>query len=88
MECASEGGFKVCYFTTACKLHTLTVGVQVFTSSYFGQGTGPVLFTGLSCTGTEYSLTDCTQSSSSYNQYHSSDIGVHCLQKGKINIHI
>ena len=63
--------------------YNYTVGVQVFTSSYFGRGTGPVLFTGLSCTGTEYSLTDCTQSSSSYSSYHYSDVGVRCLQKGE-----
>ena len=61
-----------------------TLGVQVFINNYFGQGTGPILFTGLSCTGTEYSLTDCTQSSSSYNNHHSHDIGVRCLQKGEI----
>ena len=63
--------------------YNYTVGVQVFTSSYFGRGTGPVLFTGLSCAGTEYSLTDCTHSSSSYYYSHYYDIGVRCLQKGQ-----
>ena len=62
------------------------VGVQVFTSSYFGQGTGPIFFTGFSCTGTEYSLTDCTHSSSTYYYSHYSDVGVRCFQKGEMYI--
>ena len=58
------------------------LGAKIFSISSFGQGTGPVLFTGLSCTGTEYSLADCPQSNSAYYSYHSSDVGVRCLQKG------
>ena len=64
----------------------------MFTSSYFGQGTGPILFSGLSCVGTENSLTECFQSYTSYNSYnysynshHYSDIGVRCLQKSKMD---
>ena len=58
------------------------LGAQIFSSSSFGQGTGPVLFTGLSCTGTENSPADCPQPLSSYYYSHGSDIGVRCLQKG------
>ena len=57
-------------------------GVQVFSSNKFGSGTGPVLFSDLSCTGTEYSPVDCPQSSTSYSSSHYSDIGVRCLLKG------
>ena len=54
----------------------------MFHSSSFGQGTGPVVFSGLSCSGTESSPVDCTQSTNSYQFSHGSDIGVRCLQKG------
>ena len=57
-------------------------GVQLFSSNKFGRGTGPVLFTGLSCTGTEYSPVDCPQSSMFYYYSHFSGIGVRCLLKG------
>ena len=59
-------------------------GAQIFSSSLFGQKTGPVSFTGLSCAGTEYSPADCPHFSPSY--YSSSDIGVRCLQKGSYRI--
>ena len=59
----------------------LRAGAQIIGSSSFGQKTGPVSFTGLSCAGTEHSLAECPHfSASSY--YSSSDIGVRCLQKG------
>ena len=56
--------------------------MQVFSSNKFGRGTGPVLFTGLSCTGTEYSPVDCPHTSQSYSYSHSNDVGVRCLLKG------
>ena len=53
----------------------------------FERGTGPVLFTGLSCTGTEYSPVDCPHTSQSYSSSHYySDIGVRCVQKGLQNL--
>ena len=52
-------------------------------SYYFGQGSGPVLFTGLNCIGNEHKLEDCP-SSYPYPYYysHESDVGVKCLEKG------
>ena len=58
-------------------------GVELFTGShtrsYFGVGTGPILYAYLNCDGTETALSDC----SSYRSYpfgvsHSSDVGVRC----------
>ena len=69
-------GFSLC-----ANLHSL-LGAQIFSSSSFGQGTGPVLLAGLSCTGTEYSPADCPQSSPSYSSSYDGHIGVRCLQKG------
>ena len=54
-------------------------GVKLFSSNKFGRGTGPVVFTGLSCTGNEQSIVNCPQS----NYYsHYSGIGIRCLLKG------
>ena len=63
-------------------------GVQLFSSNKFGRGTGPILFTGLSCTGIEYSPVDCPQSSHPYYYSHYSDTGVRCLLKGCIKFKI
>ena len=63
-----------------------TLGALVFYNSYyFGQGSGPVLFTGLNCIGNEHKLEDCP-SSYPYPYYysHSNDVGVKCLEKGFI----
>ena len=54
------------------------IGVEVFRSnSYFGAGTGPVLFANLNCDGTESTLGDCSYSSYYYGISHS-DAGVRC----------
>ena len=57
-------------------------GVKLFSSNKFGRGTGPVVFTGLSCTGNEQSIINCPHSSQSYYSSHYSDIGIRCLLKG------
>ena len=59
-------------------------GVQIFHSSYYGQGTGPIVFANLGCDGTESILDDCTFGSSSFNDYHSEDIGLHCYERRKL----
>ena len=54
------------------------LGIEVFRSnSYFGEGTGPVLFANLNCDGTESTLSDCTYSSYYFTISHS-DAGVRC----------
>ena len=62
-----------------------TLGALVFYNShYFGQGSGPVLFTGLNCIGNEHKLEDCPSSSYPYYRSHTSDGGVKCIEKGFI----
>ena len=74
-------GFSLC-----TNLH-FSLGAQIFSINSFGRGTGLVLLAGLSCTGTEYSLADCPQSSPSYSSiYYGGYIGVRCLQKGSLMI--
>ena len=53
-------------------------GVEVFYNSYFGAGTGPIVFTYLNCGGTESSLYGCTYSSYYFGASHSRDAGVRC----------
>ena len=61
--------------------YTINIDATPRLSSYFGQGTGPILRQYLRCTGTESRLVDCPTSSSSC--VHSEDAGVTCLPSGK-----
>ena len=57
----------------------IIIGVEVFRSnSYFGAGTGPVLFAHLNCIGTESTLSDCSTSSSYPFGIGHYDAGVRC----------
>ena len=58
-------------------------GVQVFYSSYYGQGTGPIVFTHLKCDGSESRLEDCSVTYVPYHYSHSYDVGLHCYERGR-----
>ena len=63
------------------------IGVEVF-YSYFGAGTGPILYTNLHCDGTESRLDDCRASSSFYfGASHYSDAGVRCQRPATTSKH-
>ena len=53
-------------------------------NAYFGQGSGPILFSDISCNGNELSLDHCGFSSTPYYSSHSTDVGVKCLEIGII----
>ena len=54
-------------------------------SDHFGEGSGPILFTHLTCIGNEHKLEDCPSSNPfPYYYSHSADVGVKCLEKGSI----
>ena len=53
-------------------------GIDLLYTSYFGRGSGPILFAYLNCDGTESRLSDCTYSSYPFWASHSSDAGVRC----------
>ena len=61
---------------------SMTAGALIFWNAYFGQGSGPVVFRYLGCTGNEYRLEDCTYSSSPYYASHTTDVGVKCSERG------
>ena len=56
----------------------ILAGVEVFRNGYFGAGSGPILYTYLTCGGTESRLSDCTYSSYYFGARHSNDAGVRC----------
>lgn len=48
----------------------------------YGEGTGPILLSGLSCTGDEDRLVDCPRDAVTSNGCdHSDDAGVHCTDE-------
>ena len=56
-------------------------GAIARTSAYYGQGIGPILLSGVRCTGFETSLFDCPHAGiETSNCGHSLDAGVKCLE--------
>ena len=68
--------------------YLMCVGAIPVTNGYFGRGTGPVHMTGVDCTGSEESLTQCSYVNGigATNCYHAKDVGVMC--KGNFNINM
>ena len=61
--------------------HFVNIGVKPLYvyNGHFGAGTGPILYSYLSCDGTESMLSDCSTYSSFYfGASHSNDVGVIC----------
>ena len=55
---------------------------MIYINAYFGQGTGPILFSSVSCNGNEFSLDQCGFSSNPYFSSHLYDVGLKCLERG------
>ena len=50
---------------------------RAYKSAYYGQGTGPIWLSNVSCVGTESDLSDCSHFGAS-NCTHSADAGAYC----------
>ena len=61
-------------------LHTYScTGLTVYGSSQFGQGTGPIFFTDVGCSGSESSLLACSRNVFAVSSCtHSRDVGLKC----------
>ena len=62
-------------------MYVIYIGALIYRYAYFGQGSGPILFSDVSCNGNEFSLDHCGFSSNPYFSSHSSDVGVKCLEE-------
>lgn len=69
-----------CVIWVCSNLHT---GAQLYSTSYYGEGSGPI-YIGGSCSGSESRLEDCGVISASYSDHHSQDVGIHCFEQGKL----
>lgn len=51
----------------------------VFRAAHFGQGTGPIIFDDLGCTGNETKLQNCRHAAFGHTDCsHSEDVGIRC----------
>ena len=66
-----------------CKYNIISfhfTGATAVTSSFtFGQGSGPIIFDDIQCTGLEYRLIDCVHSAIVDGCSHTQDAGVICI---------
>jgi hypothetical protein len=53
-------------------------GSLKYTGAYFGQGSGPIRFDHIVCSGMEYNLTDCETGTGTRQSSHDEDVGVKC----------
>ncbi|XP_011408917.1 PREDICTED: scavenger receptor cysteine-rich domain superfamily protein-like, partial [Amphimedon queenslandica] len=78
----SRYGFDVRDAHVVCRrLGHQTPRALIIWNAYFGQGSGPVVFYYLGCTGSEDRLEHCTYSSSPYYLSHATDVGVKCSER-------
>ena len=65
-------------YTITCSNGSYTIAIAVYQAA-FGQGTGPVFLSNGGCTGTEYSLLNCSHSEIGVTYCsHYNDVGVVC----------
>ena len=64
-------------------LSSLTADPVPFPEAVFGEGTVPILFDDIQCTGEEDSLLECTYDFTTADCSHSDDAGVACLDQGE-----
>ena len=55
-----------------------SAGASAHPGAYFGQGSGPIHFDHVLCSGSEYNLTDCETGNGTRQSSHEEDVGVKC----------
>ena len=74
-----DDGWDSADATVVCRQLGFYSSVRAYGSAHYGQGTGPIWLSKLSCIGNEPNLTDCTQTIvGTKNCTHSDDAGVSC----------
>ena len=56
-----------------------------YTGAYFGEGSGPMHYDHVVCSGTEYNLTECVTGTDTRESSHEDDVGVKCNTSTKRN---
>ena len=78
-----DDGWNTADATVVCRQLGFYSSVRAYGSARYGQGTGSIWLSRLSCIGNESSLTDCAQSNvRTKNCTHSDDAGVNCAYYG------
>ena len=74
-----DDGWSTADATVVCRQLGFHSSVYAYGSAHYGQGTGPIWLTRLSCFGNESSLFECNQSNAAAkNCTHSDDASVYC----------
>ena len=69
---------RVALYTNSKISNIIIVGASTFTGAYFGQGSGPIHYDHIVCSGMEYNLTDCETGTGTRQSSHDEDVGVKC----------
>ena len=82
-----DDGWGTADATVVCRQLGFYSWVNAYRSAYYGQGTGPIWLSKLSCFGNESNLFECAQlNSSTKNCTHSDDAAVQCYYYGRHRI--
>ena len=74
-----DDGWDTADATVVCRQLGFYSSAYAYGSAHYGQGTGPIWLSKLSCIGNEPNLIDCTQPIvGTKNCTHSDDAGVNC----------
>jgi len=74
-----DDGWDTADATVVCRQLGFYSSVEAYRSAHYGQGTGSIWLSRLSCIGNESSLNECSQFSvGTKNCTHSDDAGVYC----------
>ena len=71
--------------SVVCRQLGYLKAIESYSDAYFGEGSGDILLSGVSCTGEESRILDCSLNNL-YNVpcSHSEDAGVKCEEPGKL----
>ena len=56
------------------------IGARALCCAHYGEGSGPIHISGVSCLGTEPNITSCAYLTNTSQDQHYKDVSVHCQQ--------
>ena len=76
-----DDGWDLQDATVVCRQLGYGSAVGALEFAYFGEGSGPIWYSNVLCSGREMNLTQCSTATSENNCLHSEDAGVICTSK-------